>query len=141
MTFESRNVAQTEQFAASFARSLIGGEVLALHGEMGAGKTHFVRGLVQGLGADPRIVSSPTFVLLNVYETPALKVFHLDAYRVAGSEDFESIGFSELLDQPRAITVIEWPTRVASLLPAHTIHIHITSTGPNSRTLQVVRPA
>lgn len=141
MTFTSKSVTETERFAADLARTLQGGEVLALHGEMGAGKTHFVHGLVQGLGADPRIVSSPTFVLLNVYDTPMLRVFHLDAYRVAGSEDFESIGFSELLEQPRAITIIEWPARVASLLPSRTIHIHITPTGPNSRTLQIARPA
>ena len=141
MTFDSHSVQQTESFAADFARTLHGGEVLALDGEMGAGKTHFVRGLVEGLGADPRIVSSPTFVLLNIYDTPTLRVFHLDAYRAGGSEDFESIGFTELLDQPGALIVIEWPTRVASLLPAHTMHIHITPTGPNSRTLQITRPA
>lgn len=137
MTFQSKSVTETETFAAGLARSLKGGEVLALVGEMGAGKTHFVRGLISGLGADPSIVSSPTFVLLNVYDTPSLRVFHLDAYRVGGSEDFESIGFSELLEQPRAITVIEWPTRVASLLPAHTMHIRIEATGPNSRSIEI----
>ncbi|MBA2708879.1 MAG: tRNA (adenosine(37)-N6)-threonylcarbamoyltransferase complex ATPase subunit type 1 TsaE [Gemmatimonadaceae bacterium] len=137
MTFDSRSVADTESFAAEFAHTLKGGEVLALHGEMAAGKTQFVRGLVAGLSGDTRTVSSPTFVLLNVYDTPSLTVFHLDAYRLSGPDDFESIGFAELLEQPGAVIVVEWPTRVAPLLPPLTIHIHIDSTGPNRRTIQI----
>ena len=141
MTFDSTSVSATETFASEFARTLRGGEIVALHGEMGAGKTHFVRGLVRGLGADPRIVSSPTFVLLNVYDSTRLKVFHLDAYRVAGAEDFESIGFAELLEEPGAITVVEWPDRVAPLLPPATVHIRIEPTGPNRRRIQIDRPS
>jgi tRNA threonylcarbamoyladenosine biosynthesis protein TsaE len=115
-TFTSHGVRDTEAIAQEFARSLKGGECLALSGELGAGKTQFVRGLLAGLGGDPRSVSSPTFVLLNVYDTGRIKVFHLDAYRVGGSEDFESIGFGELLEQ-RGLVVVEWAERVKSLLP------------------------
>ena len=141
MTFESKSARETEAFAGALARTLAGGEVIALHGEMGAGKTHFVRGMVVGLGGEARSVSSPTFVLLNVYDSGSLTVRHLDAYRVAGAEDFEAIGFGELLEQPKSVTVVEWPSRIASLLPATTIHIHIESTGLNGRLIRVNRPA
>src|SRR5205814_621560 len=78
----SHSVADTERIAAELARTLRGGEVIALHGELGAGKTQFTRGIVRALGGDAHAVNSPTFVLLNVYDTPSLRVFHLDAYRV-----------------------------------------------------------
>src|SRR5256885_8265393 len=111
-THSSASVAETESVAADLARGFRGGEVVALHGELGAGKTQFVRGLVRGLGGDPHAVSSPTFVLLNVYDAGRLAVYHLDAYRVAGADDFEGIGFAELLEQG-GVVAIEWPERVA----------------------------
>src|SRR3954471_21896777 len=92
MTHTSHSVADTESIAADLARTLRPGDVVALHGELGAGKTQFTRGIVKGLGGDARAVSSPTFVLINVYDTPASgRIFHLDAYRVHGPEDFEAI--------------------------------------------------
>src|SRR6185436_17045742 len=84
MTQTSHSVADTERIAGELARTLRSGEVVALHGELGAGKTQFTRGVVRALGGDVHAVSSPTFVLLNVYDTARLKVFHLDAYRVHG---------------------------------------------------------
>lgn len=115
-TLVSHSERETESIAADLARTLVGGEVVALYGDLGAGKTQFTRGLVIGLGGDGRDVSSPTFVLLNVYDTPRLKVFHLDAYRVSGPDDFDAIGFSELLEQ-NGVVVVEWPARVEDLLP------------------------
>src|SRR4051794_20014256 len=94
----SHSVAENQAAAARLARSLRGGTCVALHGDLGAGKTQFVRGLVRGLGGNARAVSSPTFVLLNVYEAGRLTVYHLDAYRVGGADDFEAIGFGELLN-------------------------------------------
>ena len=137
----STSVADTLAAAAEVARGLRGGECVALHGDLGAGKTQFVRGLVAGLGGDPRQVSSPTFVLLHVYDTPRLRVYHLDAYRVAGPEDFEAIGFAELLDQPDAVVVVEWAARVAALLPpaGRRIDVHLDHTGETARTITVGR--
>ena len=112
----SKSVGETESIAAELARTLTGGDVIALYGDLGAGKTQFTRGLVLGLGGDGHDVSSPTFVLLNVYDTSRLKVFHLDAYRVTGPDDFDAIGFSELLEQ-EGVVVVEWPARVEDLLP------------------------
>src|SRR5438105_6987577 len=122
-TLTSHSVRDTEAIASEMARSLRGGECLALSGELGTGKTQFVRGLLAGLGGDVRTVSSPTFVLLNVYDTGRLKVFHLDAYRVHGPDDFDAIGFSELLEQDNAVVVIEWPQRVEALLPGERIDV------------------
>lgn len=110
----------TRALAAELARELRPGSVVALEGEMGAGKTTFVRFLVEALGGDSRAVSSPTYVLLNVYPVAErMNVYHLDAYRVGGADDFEAIGFDELLQQG-GIVVVEWPSRVGSLLPAGT---------------------
>ena len=69
---ESTSVDQTESIAAEMSACFVGGEVVALHGELGAGKTQFVRGLLRGLGGQPRTVNSPTFALLNVYDTGRL---------------------------------------------------------------------
>lgn len=136
MTRTSTSVAETEAIAAEVAQNLRGGECVALYGDLGAGKTQFVRGLVRGLGADPGAVSSPTFVLLNLYDTGRLKVFHLDAYRVHGPDDFETIGFSELLDQG-GVVVVEWAERVEALLPDERIEVRIEPTGENERTIDV----
>jgi tRNA threonylcarbamoyladenosine biosynthesis protein TsaE len=136
---ESDSVAETEAVAADLARTLRGGECVALHGDLGAGKTQFVRGLVRGLGGNPRAVSSPTFVLLNVYETARLTVYHLDAYRVTGAEDFEAVGFTELLEQG-GVVVVEWAARVKELLPEERINITISPLGEHRRRIDIRRP-
>ena len=138
-TVITHSVDETEAAAAELARALRGGECVALHGDLGAGKTQFVRGLVSGLGGSPRAVSSPTFVLLNVYEGGRLTVYHLDAYRVGGADDFEAIGFPELLDQPDAIVVVEWADRVSSLLPSKRIDIHIEPVAEGRRRIEISR--
>ena len=133
---ESHSVEETEAIAADVAQMLKGGECIALEGDLGAGKTQFVRGLVRALNGDPRAVSSPTFVLLHVYDSGRLTVFHLDAYRVHGSDDFDAIGFSELLEQ-NGVVVVEWPSRVASQLPDKTLRICIESTGETDRKITI----
>ena len=144
VTRESHSVRETESIAADLARTLTGGEVVALYGDLGAGKTQFTRGLVTGLGGDGHDVSSPTFVLLNVYATPRLKIFHLDAYRVHGPDDFDAIGFSELLDES-GVVVIEWPSRVEALLPsgpdAKRINVHLETVSAHGRRIRIERLA
>jgi tRNA threonylcarbamoyladenosine biosynthesis protein TsaE len=144
--FVSHSVRETESIAADLARTLTGGEVIALYGDLGAGKTQFTRGLVKGLGGEGHDVSSPTFVLLNIYDTPQskMKVFHLDAYRVAGADDFDAIGFSELLEQ-NGVVVIEWPTRVEGLLPrgpgSKRINVHLETISAHGRRIRIERLA
>jgi len=132
----SHSVADTERVAGDFARGLAPGTCVALHGDLGAGKTQFVRGIVAALGGDPRSVSSPTYVLLHVYPTPRLPVYHLDAYRVFGPDDFEQIGFGELLEQ-NGIVIVEWPSRVSALLPAGTIEVTIEAIGEFDRQITI----
>jgi tRNA threonylcarbamoyladenosine biosynthesis protein TsaE len=88
------------------------------------------------LGGPQRAVSSPTFVLLNVYTGGRLTVYHLDAYRVAGPDDFENVGFTELLDQG-GVVVVEWAQRVRDLLPADSLSVNIQASGPNSRDIRI----
>ena len=135
MTFESDSVERTESIAGQLATTLVGGECIALHGDLGAGKTQFVRGLLRGLRGNPRSVSSPTFMLLNVYDTGRLTLYHLDAYRIHGDEDFESIGFSELLEQG-GVVVVEWASRVSGLLPSPHIAVHIESLDESRRMIR-----
>lgn len=136
MEYASKSVEQTEAVAAELAASLHGGECIALNGNLGAGKTQFVRGLVRGLGGPSRSVSSPTFVLLNIYPSGRLTVFHLDAYRVAGADDFEAIGFPELLEQG-GVVVVEWAQRVRDLLPERCIQVDIEPVAPTRRTIRI----
>ena len=134
----SSSVEQTEQIAIELSRSLAGGECIALEGELGAGKTQFVRGLLRGLGGDARSVSSPTFVLLNVYDSGRLRLFHLDAYRVGDAEDFESIGFRELRERG-GVVVVEWASRVAAVLPPNRIAISFEHIDEHARRIVIDR--
>jgi tRNA threonylcarbamoyladenosine biosynthesis protein TsaE len=135
----SASVEQTEAIAADLARGLKPGACLALHGDLGAGKTQFVRGLVAGLGGNTRSVASPTFVLLNVYSGGRLTVYHLDAYRVAGPDDFDAIGFPELLEQ-RGVVVVEWAGRVLDVLPTGYIDVRIDAVGEGLRQIDITQP-
>jgi tRNA threonylcarbamoyladenosine biosynthesis protein TsaE len=127
------SLADTTRFAHDLARELRPGDVVALEGEMGAGKTTFVRSLVEALGGSSRAVSSPTYVLLNVYPVAGgMSVYHLDAYRVGGADDFEAIGFDELLQQG-GIVVVEWPSRVASLIPASALRVRFERVSEDER--------
>jgi tRNA threonylcarbamoyladenosine biosynthesis protein TsaE len=138
MLHDSHSIADTELIAADLASTLRGGECVALDGDLGAGKTQFVRGIVGALGGDARQVSSPTFVLLHIYDCrPPLRVYHLDAYRVAGADDFEGIGFAELLEDENGIVVVEWAGKVADLLPANRIQVQLEVTGQTSRRIMI----
>jgi len=132
----STSLKATIRIAAEFARWLRPGDVVALEGDLGAGKTQFVRGIVEGLGGDPSTVSSPTFVLLNIYDTPRGKVFHLDAYRIGCAEDLEAIGFDELLEQ-NGFVLVEWWGKVHGLIGANHHTVRLTATSPRVREIEI----
>lgn len=104
--FISHNIRETNALAASFASRLQGGEVILLEGELGAGKTAFVKGLAKALGV-AEVVTSPTFTLLNEYQGTRLKLFHFDLYRLAEGEA-EELGFDEYYHRKDAVCCIEW---------------------------------
>lgn len=140
MTFDAHSLADTAAFAAQLASTLRPGDVIALDGELGAGKTTFVRALVESLGGAANAVSSPTFMLLNIYTTPRMPVFHLDAYRLGGADDLEAIGFEELLERG-GLVIVEWASRVDTLLPARRIAIAIETIGENARRFTLLVPS
>jgi tRNA threonylcarbamoyladenosine biosynthesis protein TsaE len=111
-TFISHSPAETESLGEKFGRSAKSGFVFALSGELGAGKTQFVKGLARGLEISAR-VHSPTFTLVNEYSGGRLKLFHLDLYRLETPEQIASAGIGEFL-QPDGISVIEWAERIAN---------------------------
>jgi tRNA threonylcarbamoyladenosine biosynthesis protein TsaE len=138
LNVESDGPDRTAAIAAELAGELRAGDCIALHGELGAGKTQFVRGLVAGLGGPVGQVCSPTFVLLNVYKGGRLTVYHLDAYRIGGCDDFEEIGFSELLEQG-GIVAVEWAERVGALLPPKHVEVVLTPLSADKRIIQIHR--
>ena len=128
--FRSCSVQQTEAYGQALAAELRGGNVVALFGGMGMGKTALVRGLAAGLGLDAE-VSSPTFALVHDYGgKPPL--IHFDMYRVTGWEDLYSTGFFDYLDAG-AILVVEWSENIASALPADAIRLTFTRVDENTR--------
>ena len=143
MTNTTRSVEETYALGRKIGAAAPSGLVITLEGQLGAGKTHLVRGIAQGAKvADPDLVSSPTYVLLNIYlgtpsESDSKTVYHLDAYRTTGGEEFEALGFEEWLGE-QAIVVIEWPSRIAELLPADRLEILIDVLDEETREFRVI---
>jgi tRNA threonylcarbamoyladenosine biosynthesis protein TsaE len=110
-----------------------------LHGELGAGKTVFVKGLAEGLGLDPDLVSSPTFVLAHQYPSLAsCTLHHVDLYRLESASELESMGFFELV-RAGALVAVEWGDRFADELPGDRLEVHIQrerADVPDERALQ-----
>jgi tRNA threonylcarbamoyladenosine biosynthesis protein TsaE len=106
----THSAVETEALGEQLGRSLPIGTVLGLSGDLGAGKTAFVRGLARGLGCGGR-VHSPTFALLNQYEGGRLPLYHLDLYRLNGPEDVRGAGLEEYLVRPRGVSAVEWIER------------------------------
>lgn len=112
------------------------GDILALRGELGAGKTLFARNIAYGLGVPPEIpITSPTFTVINEYEG-RLHIYHLDLYRLTTPEDLESIPWQEAL-YGGGVSLIEWPERMEDALPEERWDIHIEVTGDTTRTFVV----
>jgi tRNA threonylcarbamoyladenosine biosynthesis protein TsaE len=114
---------ETQTFAARLASSLPSGTVLALHGDLGAGKTTFVQGLARGLGIQES-VTSPTFAILALHRGGGKTLVHVDAYRIDGGRALEDLMIDDFLVAPWW-AAIEWPEKVADWLPATTLHLEL----------------
>jgi len=110
----------TQAFGESWAADLTGGEIFALHGVLGAGKTQLVKGLARGLGFQGD-VTSPTFTIVHEYLGGRLPIYHLDLYRIENEKQAIDIGLEEYIPS-NGVTIIEWPERIASILPPDTQH-------------------
>jgi tRNA threonylcarbamoyladenosine biosynthesis protein TsaE len=129
-------VAETQALAARIAELSVAGDVVVLLGDLGAGKTAFVKGLVAALGS-PDPVTSPTFTIAQRYDGGRLTVHHLDAYRLSGPEEAADLALDELLDD-HAVTVIEWGDRLRGLLPVDRLDIRFTfGEGADDRVLEL----
>ena len=137
--FESSSPEETERFAAELAALLSPGSVIALHGDLGAGKTVFARGFARGLGVTEP-VSSPTFTIVQEYATPRGMLYHLDLYRIENSDAALAFGADEFLYDRAAFVLLEWPERIADILPPHAMHIEIHHAGEEKRILKVRVP-
>lgn len=114
---KSKNEADTLNIAKELARTFKGGEIVALSGDLGAGKTIFAKGLAQGLGYK-KVITSPTFVLMKLYhpDNPVIKNFvHVDCYRIEDSDDLYGIGLNDYLSRPDTVVAVEWAEKVLDL--------------------------
>lgn len=132
-TFYSHGEAETEEIATALAAHLKAGDTLALYGEMGAGKTAFVRGLVKGLLPECiRLVHSPTFAIVNEYKGKELCMYHFDFYRIKDEEDLYSVAFYDYFDKG-GIIVTEWSELFDDLLPEGKKTVRIEKDGEKGR--------
>lgn len=133
----SKSAQSTQEAGKLFAENLSGGEVVALCGDLGAGKTTFIQGLASGLKIKEKI-KSPTFVIFNRYKVEGKKVkwlYHFDLYRISDPMELLDLGFDEITKQKNAVTVIEWAEKIPELLPKHYIKISFQYLSKNSRKL------
>ena len=135
MIYQSSSSAETKTLGGEFATKLIArplhrsrATIVALRGDLGAGKTTFTQGFLHALGIRSHI-TSPTFVLMKIYKIKdkGLKiknVFHMDWYRLHSQEELSALSFSEILKDPQNIVLVEWPERIPSGIPKSSIHIN-----------------
>ncbi len=132
----------TQDFGRSLAKSFMPKTLVTVVGDLGAGKTTVVQGILDGLGATGPY-PSPTFVLMNQYELPRAtatgikRVYHADAYRV-GAADFERLGFLEWCADPVGIVLLEWPERLGALIPTEHVEVRLKTISDTERNIEVI---
>lgn len=127
---------ETIQFGHELAKGLSTGDVVAFHGDLGSGKTTLIKGIIAALsGSKEREIQSPTFTYMNLYEGP-VQIFHFDLYRLQKEATFLEMGFLDFLEN-QGISLIEWPSRIPSLLPKEALHITLSSEGATKRRIDV----
>jgi tRNA threonylcarbamoyladenosine biosynthesis protein TsaE len=129
------NQKETQLLGEEFAGKLKGGEIICLEGDLGAGKTTFTQGLLRGLEAEGPY-TSPTFLIMKEYALlkpqSIRKVYHIDAYRI-GAEDLLQLGWEEIVTDKQSVVIIEWPEKVAEILPKEAMKIKLEWVDENER--------
>ena len=133
MKYYSKNARDTQNIAKNLAKTLSGGEVILLNGDLGAGKTTFTKGLVKGLGGKKTVVS-PTFTIMHSYDDTRIPVYHFDMYRIADEDELYELGLEEYLYE-NGVAVIEW--NKFEHFDGEVIEINITPTSENERIFDV----
>ena len=134
MTYISKSEQETERIGSEFAASLPGGTVVAMYGDLGAGKTAFVRGMARGMGLDCR-VSSPTFTIVNEY-LGQRELIHFDMYRLSDADELFDIGWEDYLDRG-GVCAVEWSERVLDALPPDTLFVRLSRCPENENWRQI----
>lgn len=129
--YYTQNPDDTRQLGATLGTYLHAGDVVLLHGTLGAGKTHLTQGIARALGIEGA-VRSPTFTLVNVYEMGRVPLYHIDLYRIEGNADLATIGVEDYFDG-HGIVVVEWPENGGVQMPTDALHIFITPTADTER--------
>jgi tRNA threonylcarbamoyladenosine biosynthesis protein TsaE len=136
-TWTSRGTAATFAFGQALGALLRAGDFVALTGQLGAGKTHLVKGLAVGLGVAPdEPVVSPTFVLVREY-FGRLKLYHIDAYRLGGTAELLALGLEEMSTEAGSVVAIEWADRTPEAVPAHACRVTMEHAGEEERQVRV----
>ncbi len=141
MEYITNSEKETKKLAQDLAKRIQQenlGNVVALNGDLGAGKTTFVQGFAQGLGIKEKIIS-PTFVLIRQHLIPGGNLlYHIDLYRLNNEKGFEELGLKELLDNPNNLLLIEWAEKIEKYLPKNTVKIRIEKMNPKQRKFTVL---
>lgn len=135
LTFLSCSVKETIDFAKKLSRLLKKGDLLGLFGDLGSGKTTFIKGLAQGLGFKNKI-NSPSFVILKIYKRK-ISFYHFDLYRLRSLKELEDIGYQDFITDS-GICVIEWAQKAKELLPKHYLKIKIKIRGKTAREIKLI---
>ena len=122
MVFESNSIKETKDFAAEFSKTINLGKIIALNGDLGAGKTTFAQGFAIGMGIEEH-VGSPTFKLVSEYQGDKMKLYHVDCYRLNGVDDFLNMGGENLLLPFDGISLFEWSSIISDVLPNNIIKV------------------
>ncbi len=138
MQYISKSDIQTKQIAQNLAQNLKGGEILALVGELGAGKTTFIQGLGESLGI--KKIISPTFILMRKYEIKNKNFYHIDLYRLEDNLKSEiiNLGITDIWAKKENIVALEWADKIKDQLPKNTIWINFKSIGENERKIEII---
>ena len=131
------SVEAAQAFGEKWAENFVGGEILAFHGVLGAGKTQLAKGIARGLGFTGD-VTSPTFTIVHEYLGGRLPMYHIDLYRIQSEKDAIDIGIEEYLPSD-GVTVIEWPDRIASILPPQTQHWELEVVSLTERVIRQIQ--
>lgn len=139
-TIITNSFEETQKLGMEFAKKVSDISVLALHGDLGSGKTTFIQGLAQGLKITKKIIS-PTFIIMRSYEipTPSPKdnFYHIDLYRVHTEADVEELGLIELMNDPDNLLAIEWPEKIQKLLPEKRLDLYFSYIDEDKREITI----
>lgn len=140
-TIITNSFEETQKLGFDFAKKVGDVSVLALHGDLGSGKTTFIQGLAKGLGINKKIIS-PTFIIMRSYELPAIisnksHFYHIDLYRIRNEDDIKELGLLELINDPGNLIAIEWPEKILKLLPEKRFNLHFEYIAENKRKILI----